>query len=52
MFSIVNYSTKMNFEVDWNSIPNGQSMKKQINDGLYEKFGKDDATYIPKGDYY
>lgn len=52
LFSIVNYSSKMNFKVDWNSIPNGQNMKKQINDGLYKKFGKANVTYIPKGDYY
>ena len=51
-FSIVNYSSKMNLKVDWNSIPNGQTMKKQINDGLYKKFGKANVTYISKGDYY
>lgn len=52
LFSIVNYSTKMNLKVDWNAIPNGQNMKKQINDGLYKKFGKENVTYIPKSDQY
>ncbi len=52
LFSIVNYSTKMNLKVDWNAIPNGQNMKKQINDGLYKKFGKENITYIPKSDLY
>lgn len=52
LFSVVNYSTKLSFKVDWNAIPNGQNMKKQINDGVYKKFGKDNVTYFPKDDYY
>lgn len=52
LFSIVNYTSKMNFKMDWNSIPNGLNMKKAIIDGLYKKFGKENVSYNSKGDYY
>ena len=52
LFSITHYSVKMNLKIDWQSIPNGQKMKTQINDGLYKKFGRDNVTYISNGDYY
>lgn len=52
LFSIINYTSKMNFKMDWNSIPNGLNMKKAIIDGLYKKFGKENVSYNSKGDYY
>ena len=52
LFSLTNYTLKMNLKIDWLSIPNGQKMKSQINEGLYKKFGKDNVKYISSGDYY
>ncbi|WP_312418357.1 hypothetical protein [Epilithonimonas sp.] len=51
-FSFVDYGFKMNLKIDFSSFPNGQKLKKQISEGIYTKFGKDNVTYNAKSDYY
>jgi len=51
-FSFVDYGFKMNLKIDFSSFPNGQKLKKQIIEGIYTKFGKDNVNYNAKSDYY
>lgn len=51
-FSMISYSFKMKFKVQWDLIPNAELAKQKTDIALKTKYGKENVQYSDKEDYY